>query len=114
VSTPQHRADTLAATVREALDTEQPSYEWERFAAAKTALSELVALAHAGAETERLREALTVLLEWAEKDRGGGYPEANRSEEWYTHRDFARAALAGGQADTTQAEVEQEWPREQR
>ena len=40
-----------------------------------------------------LVEAAQALLEWAEKDRGGGYPEANRSEEWYTHRDFARKAL---------------------
>ena len=46
------------------------------------------------------RQALELLLEWAEKDRGGGYPEANRSEEWYTHRDFARRALAVADGDT--------------
>ena len=45
------------------------------------------------ARVEELEAALRYLLEWAEKDRGGGYPEADRSEEWYTHRDFARAAL---------------------
>lgn len=46
------------------------------------------------AQVETLVEAAKALLAWAEKDRGGGYPEADRSEEWYTHRDFARAALA--------------------
>jgi hypothetical protein len=50
-------------------------------------------VAEANQQARDLADALRALLEWAEKDRGGGYPEADRSEEWYTHRDFARAAL---------------------
>lgn len=60
-------------------------YEWARDRHAED---------EALAQVETLVEAAQALLEWAEKDRGGGYPEADRSEEWYTHRDFARIGLA--------------------
>ena len=92
VGTLQQERDDLQDACRREREARH-KMELRRIAESKRAVAAEAALA-------TTRQALELLLEWAEKDRGGGYPEENRSEEWYTHRDFARRALAAAGGDT--------------